>query len=361
MILQDSYTEDWINHFRSTPEYRRINPPVVEKMIHALGLLEKLSETGFDFIFKGGSSLILLLDRYQRFSIDIDIITTQPTEELEKALKDIVNGKPFTSFKLDQERIRNEKIPKSHYDVFYNSSLNPIASITLDVLFEESPYPVITERVITSQWINTTEPYRSIKIPDIDSILGDKLTAFAPITIGVPYYRHERSMATEIIKQLFDIAILLDHSKDILTVFQSFRLVAENQMQYRGVSLSMDQVFEDIFQTSLIIARRDRNDAETYKKYFQELQQGITAFNQFLIAGSFRIEDAVRAAGKTAWLASILRTENFNGFKRYEQSRELNDAEIKNVSFNFLNRLKRTDMEAFYYWYQALMLVNLSD
>jgi len=132
-------------------------------------------------------------------------------------------------------------------------------------------------------------------------------------------------------------------------------------MRYRGVSLSIDQVFEDIFQTSLIIARRKRNIEQSERQYFLELQQGITAFNQFLVSGSFRIEDAVRAAGKTAWLSSMLTTEDFSGFNQYEQSIKLNDIEIKNVAFNFLNRLKRTDLEAFYYWYKALLLLNLTD
>jgi hypothetical protein len=43
-------------------------------MIYALHLLERLKTNGRDFIFKGGTSLVLLSEEDSRFSIDIDII-----------------------------------------------------------------------------------------------------------------------------------------------------------------------------------------------------------------------------------------------------------------------------------------------
>ena len=61
-------------------------------MIHALYLLEQLKQTGLEFIFKGGTSLILLLERPARFSVDIDIIVNPKIqrEELESYLNKIV-------------------------------------------------------------------------------------------------------------------------------------------------------------------------------------------------------------------------------------------------------------------------------
>jgi len=46
----------------------------MESMVHALYLLEQLKLTGLDFIFKGGTSLVLLMEQSRRFSVDIDII-----------------------------------------------------------------------------------------------------------------------------------------------------------------------------------------------------------------------------------------------------------------------------------------------
>lgn len=73
MILPGSFSRDWIERFRQVKEFSKINPPVLEKMIHALALLETLKLAGMNFIFKGGSSLILLLEKTRRFSVDMKL------------------------------------------------------------------------------------------------------------------------------------------------------------------------------------------------------------------------------------------------------------------------------------------------
>ncbi|MBK7097825.1 MAG: hypothetical protein IPH58_05105 [Sphingobacteriales bacterium] len=45
--------------------------------------------------------------------------------------------------------------------------------------------------------------------------MGDKLTAFAPNTTGIPYFKKDDSMSMEIIKQLYDIGNLFDAVTDI--------------------------------------------------------------------------------------------------------------------------------------------------
>ena len=58
---------------------KRENPSadlqLLEKTIGALYLLENLVSEGLKFIFKGGTSLVLLLNDLKRFSVDMDIIT----------------------------------------------------------------------------------------------------------------------------------------------------------------------------------------------------------------------------------------------------------------------------------------------
>ena len=57
-----------------------------------------------------------------------------------------------------------------------------------------------------------------VKVIDIDDLLGDKLTAFAPNTIGVKYTAKNqfgRPKSTEIIKQLYDCAYLANHYSDL--------------------------------------------------------------------------------------------------------------------------------------------------
>ncbi len=70
MIEKTSYTKRWIESFRENPDYNKTDPILIEKMIMALSLLEQLAINKLDFVFKGGTSLILLLDNANRFSID---------------------------------------------------------------------------------------------------------------------------------------------------------------------------------------------------------------------------------------------------------------------------------------------------
>jgi predicted nucleotidyltransferase component of viral defense system len=78
----------------------------MESMIYALYLLEQLKMTGFDFVFKGGTSLILLMTNPKRFSVDIDIIADPKTnkEHLEEYFAQIIEKSNFIRFELDKKR-----------------------------------------------------------------------------------------------------------------------------------------------------------------------------------------------------------------------------------------------------------------
>ena len=69
MILAESFHPDWIHSHRERAGFEKINPPLVEKMIYALALVESLAASGLDFVFKGGTSLVLLIPQAGRFSI----------------------------------------------------------------------------------------------------------------------------------------------------------------------------------------------------------------------------------------------------------------------------------------------------
>ena len=74
MIKAHCFQKEWIDGFRAQKDYQKINPPLVEKMIHALSLLQHIKKQELPFIFKGGTSLLLLLKNARRFSVDIDIL-----------------------------------------------------------------------------------------------------------------------------------------------------------------------------------------------------------------------------------------------------------------------------------------------
>tara|TARA_R110002094_G_scaffold206939_1_gene177429 strand:- start:18 stop:437 length:420 start_codon:yes stop_codon:yes gene_type:complete len=125
MIKEESFTKEWMDSFKTNRRHRSINVTVLEKMIQALYLLEQLKLAGLDFVFKGGTSLVILLQEGNRFSIDIDIISTIEREPLEKILDKVIANSHFTSHKLNEHRSYKEGIPKAHYTFYFNSVYNP--------------------------------------------------------------------------------------------------------------------------------------------------------------------------------------------------------------------------------------------
>lgn len=85
MISKDSLHIDWITEVSTAN--RKADKILVEKAIRALLLLEGLAKQHLNFVFKGGTALMLILDSSKRLSIDIDIIVENEPENLEAILK----------------------------------------------------------------------------------------------------------------------------------------------------------------------------------------------------------------------------------------------------------------------------------
>lgn len=362
MFNEKCFSKEWLNSFKKQPEHRKIDIIILEKMIYALHLLEQLQQNGLKFTFKGGTSLVLLLNEGNRFSIDIDIVSNNGREEIETILTKVVDSSKFTAFTLEEHRSYKPGVPKAHYTFSYNSSMKGAYSgtVLLDILIEESSYPETIEKVIKAKWIESDdETY--VKVPTIEAITGDKLTAFAPNTTGIPYEKGGQSATMEISKQLFDLARLFDQISKIEMVAKSFQIFAKHEIHYRKVTypnLTPEQVLQDTIDTCLIITKRERGNAEEKAK-FTHLQKGITAFGTgYLMSGNFRIDDAVVASAKVAHLAAKILSNDISPIKHYngENIMQLN---IEKPDWNFLNKLKKQpDKSSFYYWYHTVQLLT---
>ena len=255
MILHETFSKEWIESFRDQKKYERIDPALLEKMIHALALAEKLATHGFEFIFKGGTCLNLLLTKPARFSVDIDITTPIEKSELYKILNKVINESHFMSWTIDKRENKND-IPKEHYIFEFESVFNRVSNIILlDVIFDEIPQLKTIYVSITSPWLKTEDPLQRVRVPTIEALLGDKLTAFAPNTIGVPYGVNKE---IEVIKQLYDINCLLDQSTDIETIKNTYDAIADQQFNYLKLRTTTDSVLQDTIDTALILAKRDK-------------------------------------------------------------------------------------------------------
>ncbi len=355
MIAKKSFTKDWINHHRQHKQFSKINPPVVEKMIHALALLEALVRNKLSFTFKGGTSLVLLLPDAKRFSVDIDILTLHTKEELEDIFNKVVSEGHFTKWELDNERSYNSTIPKAHYFFYFNSNFNnQVSYILLDVLIEQHKYPTITSLPIVSSWLHVEGEHVMVDIPNAESILGDKLTAFAPNTTGVPYGKNK---SIEIVKQLHDVGHLFDYAENVKSVSSAFMGIVAQEIEYRDLKISPDAVLDDIIETALLIGQTVKHHTAESKEKHAEIVLGLTQFKGFLITGSFSLDTAIESAAKAAYLAAKIKMEEYSPIQRY--TGVAMDFQFETLPYNSLNRLKRMKNGSMYFWSKVAELLKI--
>lgn len=352
MINQKEITVDWLNQV--SRQHGNTDKILVEKLIRALLLLEGLAKQRLSFVFKGGTALILHFNSAKRLSIDIDIILSSEIEDLESVLDTIVQEQGFLRKEL-QHRSTNSKIKKEHYKFFFtplHKTKKDEEYVLLDILFEEVNYKNVISLPIQSDFLPQSGEALNVNIPSLEDILGDKLTAFSPNTTGIPYFKNEDSMSMEIIKQLYDIGNLFDEVQDVETIKATFYSFAKTEIAYRNSErITEKDVLEDIYQTALCIITRGADG----KGNFDELQKGLQRIVGFIFSESYQIEKAIVHASKAAYL-SVLIQHNATAIHKFENPLQLKDWLIGKPFNSKLNKLKKSNPEAFFYCYKIYEL-----
>lgn len=347
MIHPDSRTLPWIQEVAERYKFKEVQ--LIEKSIRAFSLLEALVRSGCPFVFKGGTSLMLHLNSSKRLSIDIDIICP-PGTDIEMYLGKYAAEYGFKSVQL-VERVSLTDVPKKHAKFFYQVSFFAGRSeekILLDVLFEDVHYDKIVTLPIASPFLKMDGEPVTVNLPSHEDLLGDKLTAFAPHTTGIPFFKDEKNCSMEINKQLFDIASLFELTNDLTITTKTFRKFAAIELAYRHLPTeNLQQVLDDIFHTSLSMTLQGFGNAEEYKL----LIDGMKRVRGFIHSEKYTLESAIANASKAAYLSKLIEREHtvVNHFSPDNVS-DLIDAEITAPLPARLNKLKKTNIEAFYYW-----------
>ena len=305
MISKEVYTKEYITSLR---EGRKCDPTILERSIFAFGLLEAFARTGAEFIFKGGTSLMLLLDEPMRLSTDIDIIV-KPGADIDAYIENASRIYPFVRFE-ENTRVGANNIVKKHYRFYYKSlqSEDKEVPILLDVLFEENHYAEVIQKEIRNSLLLTDGDPVFVTIPSADSILGDKLTAFAPHTIGIkPHYEKENGAVVdkkiEVIKQFFDVAILFDYATDLDLISKTYKSTANSELKYRGLNQGYEECLMDSFNEALSILSRGALNPDYYRDYYLP---GIRGLKQYLINVRFTPETAYIQAAKVMYLSALI-------------------------------------------------------
>ncbi|MCF8262138.1 MAG: nucleotidyl transferase AbiEii/AbiGii toxin family protein [Melioribacteraceae bacterium] len=354
MIDKESLDIEWINKVSAIK--RNADRILVEKVIRALLLLEGLAKINLEFIFKGGTALMLLLNSSRRLSIDIDIIIQNEPKELETLFQKLVGEQFFNRVELHL-RVTESKIKKAHYKFYYTPIHKTRAEeeyILLDILFEKATYQNITNIPIVSDFVISKEENISVPIPSVEDILGDKLTAFAPNTTGIPYFKNETSMSMEIMKQLYDISNLFDNISDLEIVANTFKSFSETELSYRGKGdLNYNHVVNDIIETALCITSR----GNAGNGNFDELRSGINRVSGFIFSEAFHLDKAITAASKAAYASTAIKYKQKN-VEKYSDPLQMEEWIIENPLWVRMNRLKKSNPEAYFYWYKMHKLIK---
>ena len=354
MIRKECFTREYIDH--QCKQIGANDRQLLEKSIHALTLLGHLAESGLKFVFKGGSSLMLLLEPLRRLSIDIDIVCGVSREDLNETLSRIGKQSPFTHYR-EQDRGFRGLPNRRHFQFFFPSLTAPGRElfVLLDVVEEKEFHLSTIQKPIQTSFIDVKKEV-VVTLPTIEALLGDKLTAFAPHTIGIPY-KTERgfSQQMQVVKQMFDIGELFNAVKNVREIADAYQVCYQIENGYRDDRFSLEEVLQDTIRVSYLLntwgLRGVANSEEA-----GWLLDGVRRLQNHLVRDNFRFNiEAKTSAAKAAFVVKLIRTGATNRIiekLRYnpDQAEDLKQIKLTGDLAN-LNTLWKTNPEAFHYWH----------
>jgi uncharacterized protein YozE (UPF0346 family) len=283
---------------------------------------------------------------------------TEKPENLTEIFDAIIADTLFIRWELSERKNDEFQVPKEHYKFIYQQSKPakyPEQPVMLDIIFVENTYPATQQVNVIHPFLDTEEPYVQITIPTFDSITGDKLTAFAPSTIGIPAGKNK---AVEIAKQLFDLNLLFERIESPETVRQSFEQTAAMVIKHYKKDCSIDAVYMDIIDTALVMAMNGKQKPEL----FDEIKSGVSALSQYLNRKTnFGYNIALTAAAKIAYLSACL-MQGEKPLRLDWQSvskEEYKNSKIDHPDYYALNKaLKGGYPEAWFYWLNTVAILN---
>ena len=250
---------------------------------------------------------MLLLNSFNRFSVDIDVLMN-PVDQ-DGICEDVFSFRDQKFIRVEEDIRKPTEIIKRHFKFYfkslYETGENSESYFLLDIVFDNMKYGELSKYKINSHFVETDDPYLEVSIPSIDEMLGDKLTAFAPNTIGILYTRPNqfRSKHVEIIKQLYDVSKLYDNMSNIEVVKETYMNVASVQIKNRSLSLNYKDTLNDTIEACKLIITQ--NKKKTDNQNYAILKKGYDGFKNYTV-DEFRFQNLIINAVKVYILAITL-------------------------------------------------------
>jgi hypothetical protein len=365
MIHPDCFQRSWLDQQAVDLRLHRDGVLLLEKCLVSLELVGRLSTGGLSFVFKGGTSLVLHLQPLRRLSIDADIVTPEPFARVQAVLTAAVRSAPFTGIAQHQVDRDRDSPPVRYFRIPYRSVVEPsgLSHVQLDVITAAHPYPSTVRRLVTTPFLRIEEP-AEVELPTLEGLLGDKLTAFAPTTIGVlyepsPNRRNEpgEPRPLRIMKQLFDVHHLFAEAVDLSQVAASYQASFAIQNPARGSGFTLKQCLQDTIEAAREICLAPSARAGTHTNRQTIFRKGHEGLKTHVVGEPFSLDRHARvAAARAALLATYIRLGQTHHVPKDIGGRvPVGPAGFRSISLTGLNTpldlmLRRTTPEALYLW-----------
>lgn len=345
MLSQEIYKLEYIIKLQN--QYRK-DPNLLERVMFAFGLLEALIQVGMPFIFKGGTSLMLLLKHPMRLSTDIDIIV-KPGTDVDTYIMEASKIFPFKACE-EQMRIGKNKIEKKHYKFTYASPiLRHDFYILLDVVFMDNPYTTVLKKDIQNELLLTEGMPSTVLVPSPECILGDKLTAFAPHTAGI-LLGYNKEM--EIMKQLYDVSMLIEMLTNQKELWETYERVVMEEIAFRDIQENRESVLRDTVRAAACIIGRGITDTDEYPLFVR----GAQSLESHVLNGKYNGEIAAEQACKVMCLAACVLTKT--PFMQIEHPENYMNESFNKSRYSKLSYIKKQKLEAYGYLVEAVRLLE---
>ncbi|MCK4565210.1 MAG: nucleotidyl transferase AbiEii/AbiGii toxin family protein, partial [Verrucomicrobia bacterium] len=273
--------------------------------------------------------------------------------ELDEVVNSISSLLPFV--RSDENARGARGLPeRRHFKFFYSSAVTGKEEyVLLDVVQEDDCRLECVEKSISTDFIQVDKDV-TVRLPSVEALLGDKLTAFAPHTLGVPFKTKKgNSMTMQVVKQLFDVGELFNEVVDLAAVKRAYLESYRIESEYREGSFSMEETLSDTRYAALQLCVNGTKGGSPDAAVVIPMLDGIKRLGSHLVRDRFGLNLEVKvAAAKAHLLTSYLEgainlSEDQLSFNLSERLDIIRDASIAELPC--LDRLKKTVPEAFYY------------
>lgn len=267
-----------------------------ELVVHCLELVAQLARTTLRFRFKGGNSQLILLAEPQRFSIDVDVVTTESRERLIEVVEQIAaECDVFTRCEVRPHKTK-PWLPMISFKLFFDSVYQAPddAYVMLDAVLEPPPYGGELRTV------RCGELYRSearVEVPSIAGLVADKLLCIGPATLGIPLHKKKEAQR---LKHVFDVALLSATPHDHAVTRQALIGIIDQENRIQKSAWSRDEVFADTRAFCRLPLDYDERPADHLLEpgtYLDEIARGFDDFRHHPFRAEYtwpRLQDDCR-------------------------------------------------------------------